>query len=76
MNYHILAVEKHRDSVFTTITTIWKPGLRPVNCIKTDIQNKSQRSHSSYRIKNKFPTAGYMNIFVPNCSAVIYVLGK
>jgi hypothetical protein len=23
-----------------------------------------------YSIKNKFPTAGYINIFVPNCYAV------
>ena len=26
INYYKLAVEKDRDSVFTTITTIWKPG--------------------------------------------------
>ena len=28
INYHKLAVEKDRDSIFTTITTIWKPGFR------------------------------------------------
>jgi hypothetical protein len=27
INYYKLAVEKDRDSIFTTITTIWKPGL-------------------------------------------------
>jgi hypothetical protein len=27
-NYYKLAVEKDRDSIFTTITTIWKPGFR------------------------------------------------
>ena len=27
INYK-LAVEKDRDSIFTTITTIWKPGLK------------------------------------------------
>jgi hypothetical protein len=26
INYYKLAVEKDRDSIFTTITTIWKPG--------------------------------------------------
>jgi hypothetical protein len=32
-NYHKLGVEKDRDSIFTTITTIWKPGLTfdPIN---------------------------------------------
>jgi hypothetical protein len=25
INYYKLAVEKDRDSIFTTITTIWKP---------------------------------------------------
>jgi hypothetical protein len=28
INYYKLAVEKDRDSIFTTITTIWKPRLR------------------------------------------------
>jgi hypothetical protein len=28
INYYKLAVEKDRDSTFTTITTIWKPGFR------------------------------------------------
>jgi hypothetical protein len=28
INYYKLAVEKDRDSIFTTITTIWKPGFR------------------------------------------------
>jgi hypothetical protein len=27
INYYKLAVEKDRDSIFTSITTIWKPGL-------------------------------------------------
>jgi hypothetical protein len=27
IDYYKLAVEKDRDSIFTTITTIWKPGL-------------------------------------------------
>ena len=27
INYYKLAVDKDRDSIFTTITTIWKPGL-------------------------------------------------
>jgi hypothetical protein len=28
INYYKLAVEKDRDSIFTTVnTTIWKPGL-------------------------------------------------
>ena len=27
INYYKLAVEKDRDSIFTTITTIWKQGL-------------------------------------------------
>jgi hypothetical protein len=27
INYYKLAVEKDRDSVFTTITTMWKPDL-------------------------------------------------
>jgi hypothetical protein len=26
INYYKLAVEKDRDSIFTTITKIWKPG--------------------------------------------------
>jgi hypothetical protein len=26
INYYKLALEKDRDSIFTTITTIWKPG--------------------------------------------------
>jgi hypothetical protein len=29
INYYKLAVEKDRDSIFTTITTIWKPGFKP-----------------------------------------------
>jgi hypothetical protein len=28
MNYYKLAVKKDRDSIFTTITTIWKPGFK------------------------------------------------
>jgi hypothetical protein len=28
INYYKLAVEKDRDSIFTTITTIWKPGFK------------------------------------------------
>ena len=28
INYSKLAVEKDRDSIFTTITTIWKPGIQ------------------------------------------------
>jgi hypothetical protein len=28
VNYYKLAVEKDRDSIFTTITTIWQPGLQ------------------------------------------------
>ena len=28
INCYKLAVEKNRDSIFTTITTIWKSGLR------------------------------------------------
>ena len=28
INYYKLAVEKDRDSNFTTITTIWKSGLK------------------------------------------------
>jgi hypothetical protein len=31
INYYKLTVEKDRDSIFTTITTIWKPGA---GCIK------------------------------------------
>jgi hypothetical protein len=27
INYYKLAVEKDRDSIFTTITTIWKSGF-------------------------------------------------
>jgi hypothetical protein len=27
INYYKLAVENDRDSIFTTITIIWKPGL-------------------------------------------------
>jgi hypothetical protein len=27
INYYKLAVEKDRDFIFTTITTIWKPGF-------------------------------------------------
>jgi hypothetical protein len=27
INYYKLAIEKDRDSIFTTITTIWKPGI-------------------------------------------------
>jgi hypothetical protein len=27
ITYYKLAVEKDRDSTFTTITTIWKPGV-------------------------------------------------
>jgi hypothetical protein len=27
-NYYKLAVKKDRDSIFTTVTTIWKPGFR------------------------------------------------
>ena len=29
INYYKPAVEKDRDFIFTTITTIWKPGLSP-----------------------------------------------
>jgi hypothetical protein len=28
INYYKLAVEKDRDSIFTTITTIWKPSFK------------------------------------------------
>jgi hypothetical protein len=28
INYYKLAVQKDRDSIFTTITIIWKPGFR------------------------------------------------
>jgi hypothetical protein len=28
INYYKLAVEKDRDSIFTTITTIWKAGFK------------------------------------------------
>ena len=28
IDYYKLAVEKDRDSIFTTITTIWKPDLK------------------------------------------------
>jgi hypothetical protein len=27
INYYKLAIEKDRDSIFTTITNIWKPGI-------------------------------------------------
>jgi hypothetical protein len=27
MNYYKLAIEKDRDSIFTNISTIWKPGF-------------------------------------------------
>jgi hypothetical protein len=42
INYYKLAVEKDRDFIFTTITTIWKPGLltnRPKG-IKTFISSR------------------------------------
>jgi hypothetical protein len=32
INYYKLAVEKDHDSIFTTITTIWEPGLRGRLC--------------------------------------------
>ena len=37
INYYKLAVEKDRDSIFTTITTIWKPGfsVSRIMCVKT-----------------------------------------
>jgi hypothetical protein len=31
INYYKLAVEKDSDSIFMTITTIWKPGLNIKN---------------------------------------------
>ena len=31
INYYKLAVGKDRNSIFTTITTIWKPGFRSIN---------------------------------------------
>jgi hypothetical protein len=38
INYYKLAVEKDRDSIFTTITTLWKPGnLVKLTCKQTDV---------------------------------------
>ena len=31
INYYKPAVEKDRDSIFTTIMTIWKPGFRALD---------------------------------------------
>jgi hypothetical protein len=33
-NYYKLAVEKYRDSIFTTIRTIWKSGLLNVHPLR------------------------------------------
>jgi hypothetical protein len=34
INYYKLAVEKDRDSIFTTITIIWKPGLKLMSLLR------------------------------------------
>ena len=34
INYYKLAVEKDRDSIFTTVTTIWKPDFSLNWCIR------------------------------------------
>jgi hypothetical protein len=36
-NYYKLAVEKDRDSIFTTITIVWKPSLTNQNKVLSNI---------------------------------------
>jgi hypothetical protein len=46
MNYYKLAVEKDRDSIFTTITAIWKRGFKKAINIPMLMQfNCSARAH-------------------------------
>jgi hypothetical protein len=64
INYYKLAVEKDRDSSFTTITTIWKPGLSGKGYVVRNLDRRvSGLYNETYRWENK-------SYLYPSCDVV------
>jgi hypothetical protein len=57
INYYKLAVEKDRDSIFTTITSIWKPGIRIKKRLKQITKRNIDGSILSLSVSESLPAS-------------------
>jgi hypothetical protein len=73
INYYKLAAEKYRDSIFTTITTIWKPCFRISSCellhtvflhtvLPRETTNREQQFHDLERLNGGIASLLYTNM--------------